>query len=233
MVIPSGRINLMSGVEFAQDGIEGAMIPLAHDFDSMTDEERSTDPLPRLVTTLRSRTVIDHLGTTGRTDVHEKSQSNFILLRHTQHGMGCIKRLSRPVLPLIVKDSGSPIENIKAGAAVDVGSRTRRAECEVLGAMGDDVDIWKAQQAVRMRVGSAVRSPVYPAWHAHQAGAHQELEGVLPSERWPRCDLRLAREMEDLGHPTIVPRSRIRVMTLSRRIGAGGEVGRHCLHALG
>jgi hypothetical protein len=52
MVIPSGRICLIRGVESAQDGIERAVIPVAQDFDPMADEERSTDPLPSLVTTL-------------------------------------------------------------------------------------------------------------------------------------------------------------------------------------
>ncbi len=52
MVISSGRVCLVSGVEFAQDGIEGAVIPLAHNSDPMTDQERGTDPLSRLMTTL-------------------------------------------------------------------------------------------------------------------------------------------------------------------------------------
>jgi hypothetical protein len=37
MVIPSGRISAVSGVEFAQDSLEGAVIPLAYDFDPVTD----------------------------------------------------------------------------------------------------------------------------------------------------------------------------------------------------
>ena len=52
MVIPSGRISVVSGVEFAQDGVERAVIPMAQDFDPVTDQERRTDSLPRLVTTL-------------------------------------------------------------------------------------------------------------------------------------------------------------------------------------
>jgi hypothetical protein len=52
MLIPSSWVRMVSGVKFAHDSVERAVIPLAHDFDAMTDEERGTDPLPRLVTTL-------------------------------------------------------------------------------------------------------------------------------------------------------------------------------------
>ena len=99
VMIQSGRIYLVSGVEFAQDGVERAVIPVAQDFDPVADQERSTDSLPRLVTTLRPRTVIDHLGPTGSTDVHEERQVNVVLLRHSQHGFGNTKHLGGPVLP--------------------------------------------------------------------------------------------------------------------------------------
>lgn len=49
MVIPSGRISMVSGVEFAHDSVERAVIPLAYDFDPVTNQERSTDSLPSLV----------------------------------------------------------------------------------------------------------------------------------------------------------------------------------------
>ena len=49
MVIPSGLICLVSGVELAQDGVERAVIPLAQDLDPTTDQKGSTDPLTGLV----------------------------------------------------------------------------------------------------------------------------------------------------------------------------------------
>ena len=52
MVIPGGRICLVTGVELAQEDIERAVIPLAHYLDSVTDQECSTDPLPSSMTTL-------------------------------------------------------------------------------------------------------------------------------------------------------------------------------------
>ena len=50
MVIPSGRVRLVVGVEFAQDGVESAVVFLTQYFDPMADQECSADPLPRLVT---------------------------------------------------------------------------------------------------------------------------------------------------------------------------------------
>jgi hypothetical protein len=50
MVVPSGRVRLVVGVEFAQDDVERAVVSLTQDFDPMADQERSADPLPGLVT---------------------------------------------------------------------------------------------------------------------------------------------------------------------------------------
>jgi hypothetical protein len=195
VVIPRGWICSVSGIEFAQDGVERAVIPLAQDFDPVTDQERSTDSLPRLVTALRPPTVIDHLGTAGSTGVHKQRQANVVLLRPSQHRLSGTEYPSRPIFPGIAKESGRPLENIKSGAAVDVWRGTRGPEREILGAKGEHMDIWKLQQAACVRVGSAVGRTVYAARHARKTGTHQELEGVLPSERGPRCDFRLAREM--------------------------------------
>ena len=145
MVIPSGRISMVGGLEFAHDSIERAVIPLTHDFDPVTDQERSTHSLPHSMTTLRPRTVIDHLGTTGSTDVHEQRQVNVVLLRNPQHGLCSTKHLSGPVLTGVAEHSGCAIENIKPGAPVDVWRRTGRPEGEVLGAKGEDMDIRRVQ----------------------------------------------------------------------------------------
>ncbi len=228
MVIPSGRICSVRRVEFAQDGIERAVIPLAQDFDPVTDEERSADSLPRLVTTLRTRTVIDDLGTTGSADVHQQRQANVVLLRHPHHDVSGTEQLSGPVLSGIAEDSSCPIEHVKSGATVDVRRRTRRTECKVLGTKGEDVDVGKVQQTACVRVGGAVRGPIYPTVHARQAGTHQELEGSLPGERGPRRDLRLARKMGEAGHATCAEKSD-GVMCPGRRSGRpecvwGGEL---------
>ena len=208
MVIPSGLICLVSGVELVQDGGERAVIPLAQDFDPATDQKGSTDPLTGLVMPLRPRTVIDNLGTTGGADVHEQRQANVVLLRHPQHGLGCTKHLTGPVLPGVTEDSSCPVENIESVAAVNVWRRTRRTECEVLRTKGDDVDIGKVQQPVCVWKGGAVGGPVYPTAHARETGTHQELEGAILTEGGPLCDLWLAREMREPDHATIVPRSR-------------------------
>ena len=113
--------------------------------------------------------------------------------RHSQHGISGGEHLSRPVLPGIAKDSGCPVENIESSAAMDVWRRTRRSERELLGAEGDDTDIWKLQQTACVRVGSAVRRSVYAAGLARKTGTHQEREGVLPRECGPSCDFQLAR----------------------------------------
>ncbi len=92
------------------------------------------------------------------------------------------------------------------------GVAARGAECEVLGAKGVGVHIWKMQQTSCMRVGSTVGGPVYSTGSTRQARTYQEFEGVLPSKPRPRCDLRVAREVGEPDHATIVPRSRTCVM---------------------
>jgi hypothetical protein len=138
MVIPRDLITMVSGVEFAQDSVESAVVPLAHDFDPVTDQERSAD-------SFWPRTVIDHLGATRSADVHEQSQLNVVLLGNPQHGLRSTKHLSGPVLTGVAEHPGCPVENIEPGAPADVWRRTGRPEGEVLGAKSEDTDVRKVQ----------------------------------------------------------------------------------------
>lgn len=86
MVIPSGRVSLVSGVEFAQDRVERAVMPLAQDFDPVTDQERRTDSLLRMERPFdRAPSKITWEPQAALMSM-SNAKRNVVLLRHPQYG---------------------------------------------------------------------------------------------------------------------------------------------------
>lgn len=156
MVIQSILHGPVSGIELAQQQVEGAVIPLTHHLYPVSDEKCSTDSLTSLIPVLRADPVVDDLRTAGSTDVHEEGELNAILLCQCQHGSRGNKHAFGPVLAGLAENSSRAVEHIGSVASVNVRRQSWRAECEVLRAKRHHMDIGQSDQLFGVRIRSSV-----------------------------------------------------------------------------
>jgi hypothetical protein len=199
-VVATTRSRSVRWLELAEQQIESAAISLTDDIDPIPDQKGSTHPLTRLVSLLRAKSLVDDLGTAGSADVHQEGEPDAVVLRDAQHRLGGREHPIGPVLSTFAQDASRAIEHVEPVPPVDVRRLSRRAECEVLGAKADDMDVGKSNELIRVRVRSSIRGPVDSTRPAQQAPTHQELERTLLGESRPRSDLHLTRQMPWADH---------------------------------
>jgi hypothetical protein len=147
MMVQSATIRNEGWIQKGSKAAEGSMVPLTHDREAVSDQERCSHSHSGLISTLRHKAaaIRNDLTATGGAHVGQDSEFNVALSGEGQHGLRADDHFRGEIRTGLIEYASPTIQNVKSVSPVDVGRGAWRAHRVLLGAERGHIYSWQTQ----------------------------------------------------------------------------------------